>query len=119
MASTQITTAGRSDALPPDVWTSDRDCNRVFPHHVQIQARHNTAVSGYTGCRQPALRRNPSGVQAVGELLAGRNRSAEFELALDNWAAFGLSRFSAYRGLDTLEQAGLVLQSAGRDGLRP
>jgi hypothetical protein len=41
-------------------------------------------------------------------LLAGWERSAEFELALDGWAEFGLSRFSASRGLDTLERAGLV-----------
>jgi DNA-binding transcriptional ArsR family regulator len=40
--------------------------------------------------------------------LAGWSRSAEFELALDDWAEFGLSRFSASRGLDTLEGAGLV-----------
>jgi hypothetical protein len=41
-------------------------------------------------------------------LLAGWNRSAEFELALDNWAEFGLSRFSASRGLDELERAELI-----------
>ena len=40
------------------------------------------------------------------------NRSAEFKLALDDWAKFGLSRFSASRGLDTLEGAELV--SVGR-----
>jgi hypothetical protein len=39
--------------------------------------------------------------------LAGWDRSAEFELALDDWSEFGLSRFSASRGLDTLERAGL------------
>jgi hypothetical protein len=41
-------------------------------------------------------------------LLAGWNRSAEFELALEDWAEFGLSRFSASRGLDELELAELV-----------
>jgi hypothetical protein len=45
-------------------------------------------------------------------LLASWERSAEIELALDDWAEFGLSRFSASRGLDTLELAGLV--STGR-----
>jgi hypothetical protein len=47
-------------------------------------------------------------VGAVCWLLAGWNRSAEFELALDDRAEFGLSRFSASRGLDTLEWVGLV-----------
>ncbi len=51
-------------------------------------------------------------VGAVCWLLAGWNRSAEFELALDCWAEFGLSRFSASRGLDVLERAELI--SAGR-----
>src|ERR1700722_7088854 len=32
-------------------------------------------------------------------LLAGSSRSADFELSLDGWAEFGLSRFSASRGL--------------------
>jgi hypothetical protein len=41
-------------------------------------------------------------------LLAGWERSAEFELTMDDWAEFGLSRFSASRGLDTLAEAGLV-----------
>jgi hypothetical protein len=45
-------------------------------------------------------------------LLAGWNRSAEFELAFDDWAEFGLSRFSASRGLAELERAELV--SVGR-----
>jgi hypothetical protein len=40
--------------------------------------------------------------------LAGWERSADFELALDDWAEFGLSRFSASRGLDALQGAGLV-----------
>jgi DNA-binding transcriptional ArsR family regulator len=40
--------------------------------------------------------------------MAGWRRSADFELALDGWAEFGLSRFSASRGLDALERAGLV-----------
>ena len=51
-------------------------------------------------------------VASVCWLLAGWNRSAGFELALDGWADFGLSRFSASRGLDELERAGLV--SVGR-----
>jgi hypothetical protein len=41
-------------------------------------------------------------------LLAGWNRSAEFELALDDSVKFGLSRFSASRGLFTLEWVGLA-----------
>jgi hypothetical protein len=51
-------------------------------------------------------------VASVCWLLAGWSRSAEFELAWDDWAEFGLSRFSASRGLDELERAGLV--SVGR-----
>jgi hypothetical protein len=51
-------------------------------------------------------------VGAVCWLLAGWDRSAEFELALNCWSEFGLSRFSASRGLDRLEGAGLV--SVGR-----
>ncbi len=51
-------------------------------------------------------------VASVCWLLAGWSRSAEFELALDGWAEFGLSRFSASRGVDILERAGLV--SVGR-----
>ena len=45
-------------------------------------------------------------------LLAGWERSAGFELMLDGWADFGLSRFSASRGLDELDRAKLV--SVGR-----
>jgi hypothetical protein len=41
-------------------------------------------------------------------LLAGWERSASFELALDGWADLGLSRFSASRGLAELERAELV-----------
>ena len=51
-------------------------------------------------------------VGALCWLLAGWNRSAEFSLALEDWAEFGLSRFSASRGLDELERAELV--SVGR-----
>jgi hypothetical protein len=53
-------------------------------------------------------------VAAVCWLLGGLGRSADFELSLDlwpgltDWAEFGLSRFSASRGLDALESAGLV-----------
>ncbi len=47
-------------------------------------------------------------VGAVCWLLAGWNRSAEFELALHDRAEFGLSRFSASRGLDVLERAEMV-----------
>jgi hypothetical protein len=47
-------------------------------------------------------------VGAVCWLLAGWNRSAEFELVIDDRAEFGLSRFSASRGLDELERAELV-----------
>jgi len=57
-------------------------------------------------------------VGAVCWLLAGWSRSAQFELALDDWAEFGLSRFSASRGLDTLERAGLVAV-ARRSGRSP
>ena len=51
-------------------------------------------------------------VASVCWFLAGWERSADFELALDGWAEFGLSRFSASRGLDELERAELV--SVGR-----
>ena len=47
-------------------------------------------------------------VASVSWLLAGWNRSAEFELALDDSAEFGPSRSSDSRGLDTLDRAGLV-----------
>jgi hypothetical protein len=47
-------------------------------------------------------------VGAVCWLLAGWERSAEFELAIDEWGEFGLSRFSASRGLRELGWAGLV-----------
>jgi hypothetical protein len=51
-------------------------------------------------------------VGAVCWLLAGWERSAGFELALEDWADLGLSRFSASRGLVELERAKLV--SVGR-----
>jgi hypothetical protein len=57
-------------------------------------------------------------VASVCWLLAGWERSAEFELALDDWVEFGLSRFSAARGLDKLSEAGLVT-AARRSGLCP
>ncbi len=47
-------------------------------------------------------------VASVCWLLAGWERAAEFELALDSWPEFGLTRFSASRGLDGLERIGLV-----------
>jgi DNA-binding transcriptional ArsR family regulator len=47
-------------------------------------------------------------VASVLWLLAGWERSADFELASDDWAEFGLSRSSASRGLDELERAGLI-----------
>jgi DNA-binding transcriptional ArsR family regulator len=53
--------------------------------------------------RGPSLR-----VAAVCWLVAGRRRSAEFELGLSEWAELGLSRFAAGRGLHALERAGLV-----------
>jgi hypothetical protein len=51
-------------------------------------------------------------VASVCWLLAGWSRSAEFELAPEGWSEFGFSRFSASRGLDKLQRAGLV--SVGR-----
>jgi hypothetical protein len=57
-------------------------------------------------------------VASVCWLLAGWERSAEFELAPDDWAEFGLSRFSAARGLDKLSEAGLVAV-ARRSGQSP
>src|SRR5262249_42148966 len=51
-------------------------------------------------------------------LLAGWTRSAEFELMLDDWAEFGLSRFSASRGLNELKRAELV-SVARRPGIPP
>jgi hypothetical protein len=58
----------------------------------------------------PASRLSGKSLQvgAVCWLSAGWGRSAEFELASDGWAEFGLSRFSASRGLGELERAGLV-----------
>jgi hypothetical protein len=50
-------------------------------------------------------------------LSAGWSRSADFELALDGWAEFGLSRFSASRGLDELARVGLL--SVSRRSGRP
>jgi hypothetical protein len=47
-------------------------------------------------------------VASVCWLLAGWSRSADFELALDGWAEFGLSRFSGSRGIDGLKRAGLL-----------
>ncbi|WP_197490965.1 hypothetical protein [Planctomyces sp. SH-PL62] len=62
------------------------------------------------------LPRRAPHVGAVCWLLAGWERSAEFELALDGWPDLGLSRFSASPGLDLLERAGLVsaVRSPGR-----
>jgi hypothetical protein len=57
-------------------------------------------------------------IASVCWLLAGWERSAEFELALDDWEDFGLSRFSASRGLDKLESAGLV-SAVRRPGRSP
>jgi hypothetical protein len=51
-------------------------------------------------------------------LLAGWEKSAEIELAWDDWMEIGLSRFSAYRGLDALERAGLV-EAVRRPGRPP
>ena len=50
-------------------------------------------------------------------LLAGWNRSRDFGLGLADRAEFGLSRFSASRGLDMLERAEPV--SVGRMPGRP
>jgi hypothetical protein len=58
----------------------------------------------------PALRLPASAVR-VGMACwheAGRTQSAAIELAPDDWRHFGLSRFSAGRGLKALEAAGLV-----------
>jgi hypothetical protein len=57
-------------------------------------------------------------VASVLWLLAGWERSADFELTLDDWAEFGLSRFSASRGLDILAGAGLV-SAVRRPGRAP
>jgi hypothetical protein len=56
-------------------------------------------------------------VASVCWLSAGWSRSADFELALDGWAEFGLSRFSASRGLDELARVGLL--SVSRRSGRP
>ncbi len=71
-------------------------------------------------CWFPASRLPGKSLQvgAVCWLLAGWSRSAEFEPALYDRAEFGLSRYSASRGLDTLDQAGLV-SIARRPGLSP
>jgi hypothetical protein len=47
-----------------------------------------------------------------------RGREAEFELGLSEWADLGLSRFSASRGVEFLQQAGLV-SVVDRPGRRP
>jgi hypothetical protein len=47
-------------------------------------------------------------VASVCWLLAGWERSAEFELAPSDWVDFNLSRFSISRGLDELARAELV-----------
>src|SRR5512135_2666115 len=51
-------------------------------------------------------------------LMAGWERSAEFELGLSEWGELGLSRFSAGRGLECLRRAGLV-SIARRSGRSP
>jgi DNA-binding transcriptional ArsR family regulator len=58
-------------------------------------------------------------VAAACWLLAGWERSAEFDLTLDDWSEFGLSRSSASRGLGALEAAGLVsaVRRAGRPSI--
>ncbi len=50
--------------------------------------------------------------------VAGWERTAEIELVLSEWAVLGLSRQAAGRGLDALEQAGLVSTSQ-RPGCSP
>jgi hypothetical protein len=60
------------------------------------------------GSRPPGSREKTLQVASVCWHLAGWNRSAEFELPLDDWAEFGLSRFSAARGLGELERAELI-----------
>src|SRR5262249_34921757 len=57
-------------------------------------------------------------VSAVCWLLAGWERSADFALALSDWAEFGLSRRSVPPGLAALEGAGLV-SVARRPGRSP
>jgi hypothetical protein len=64
------------------------------------------------------LARKTLQVASVCWLLAGWNRSAELAFALDDWAEFGLSRFSPSQGLDTLERARLV-SAVRRSGLPP
>jgi hypothetical protein len=49
-------------------------------------------------------------------LVAGWERSAEFELALGQWGELGLSRQAAGRGLRSLEGAGLVEVTRPRGG---
>src|SRR5512135_2064554 len=51
-------------------------------------------------------------------LLAGWERSAEFEMGLSEWVGLGLSRFSTGRGLECLRRAGLV-SIARRSGRSP
>ena len=57
-------------------------------------------------------------IGAVCWLLAGWERSADFELSLEGWGDLGLSRFSASRGLDILAGAGLV-SAVRRPGRAP
>jgi hypothetical protein len=51
-------------------------------------------------------------------LSAGWGRSAEFELGLSEWGELGLSRFSAWRGLQAPGRAGL-LSILDRPGRKP
>ena len=67
---------------------------------------------GAGGSRPIGLPGKSLEVWAVCWLLAGWNRSAEFDLARDDRTEFGLSRFSASRGPGALERADLV--SVGR-----
>jgi hypothetical protein len=53
-------------------------------------------------------------VGSVCWLLAGWSRSAEFELAIDDWSEFSLSRFSASRGLLHWAAPGWFQRSDGR-----
>ena len=100
-------------------WNGSRVASWRSPSWISRSRRPGRSVGRCTGRSLGAGGSRPPGspgkslqVASVCWLLAGWSRSAEFELALDDWAEFGLSRFSASRGLDELERAGLV--SVGR-----
>jgi hypothetical protein len=92
-----------------------RSANRLLPD-FDLRSIFTTAITGnrVPGVGKGYLQQRRRG--CVCWFLAGWARSAELELALEGWHDFGVSQFSASRGLDGLERAGLFAGSkwAGR-----